>query len=916
MILRKLLLAGVMLATAVFSSLDAHALTCRNQPAGATNLATIHFNTTDGEGQLWDLYPGAGQIRQPSGVEGNASASVLSPGNGTGGQQVIWPKPGFQQPLTNLYSCFRWKVNSQFVGIQTNNKLIFQAAQDWTFGKQGINGVLSVPKRGAYPPYEGGNAGLQMIFGPNSRTDIYDNSHACALDFGLMCYPNVNDTQIQRDTWYEVELYIIASSCTTCKNATVKWWIDGVPQGSYTNLNYGDGIVNEFQINHTWDNGSDKQCGPPTNPSNVNGRDCRNEQVHYFDELILSAVGNVIPGQGGNGGTTPPATPPGTVSDVTLTPISSTSLNVQFTTAANTDSYEIRFAPGTISWGAAQPVTAGTCTSPYANSTSGQVTSCNITGLSPDTQYQVQLVGKLGTTYGLLSNIATGLTSAVSSGGGGTPTPTVTTYSFVSQFSGVQGQNGWSYLDVPGTSFSFNAGSQLWEGPQAYQGVWQGGFHPGTSVGTKVRWTAPSAGVAAVTGSFKVYDAACSGGVTFEAWVNGTLKFTQTTSAGSGTEYPYSYTHSAASGDTFDFIVLPNGSNTCDSTQLNPSIAFTTGGVGGVAAPTLTGFTPLSGLVGSTVTITGTNFGSTPSSNTVKFNGTTAVVTAASTTTLTVTVPASASSGTLSVQTAGGTATSSGTFTVSVATVQPTPTITALISTDTYRVINGTDVWDLRGPTAPFVLYRNGSCGACNLVGYSLIFSAALNTVGLEFIPGKYMYWDTALSEWVIISGTLPYTPPVQVSGTFTFTGNAAAGFNVYRSEAAGGVKTKLPVISTYRDRSFTDTQHSFGCFEVAAYGANGEEGPHSAERCTIHGQGLSREIGLLNPLLVVDFKGRVWELRGGAAPYTTYIDGICRCSMVGYSLRYVEGEAHVEFLPGKWMRFDDTLDDWVIVAP
>jgi hypothetical protein len=58
------------------------------------------------------------------------------------------------------------------------------------------------------------------------------------------------------------------------------------------------------------------------------------------------------------------------------------------------------------------------------------------------------------------------------------------------------------------------------------------------------------------------------------------------------------------------------------------------------AAPIITSLSPYSGLPGSSVTIKGSGFSSTPASNTVNFGSATATVTNASTTSLTVTVPA------------------------------------------------------------------------------------------------------------------------------------------------------------------------------------------------------------------------------------------------------------------------------------
>ncbi len=71
--------------------------------------------------------------------------------------------------------------------------------------------------------------------------------------------------------------------------------------------------------------------------------------------------------------------------------------------------------------------------------------------------------------------------------------------------------------------------------------------------------------------------------------------------------------------------------------------------------PTINSISPSSGIAGASVTISGTNFIATPANNTVKFNGTTAIVTAASTTSLTVTVPAGGATGAVSVTNSNGT---------------------------------------------------------------------------------------------------------------------------------------------------------------------------------------------------------------------------------------------------------------------
>ncbi len=65
--------------------------------------------------------------------------------------------------------------------------------------------------------------------------------------------------------------------------------------------------------------------------------------------------------------------------------------------------------------------------------------------------------------------------------------------------------------------------------------------------------------------------------------------------------------------------------------------------------PTITSVDPISGEIGDTVTITGTNFSTTPADNVVSFNGGIATVTASTETTITTTVPPTAVTGNVTV---------------------------------------------------------------------------------------------------------------------------------------------------------------------------------------------------------------------------------------------------------------------------
>src|SRR5207249_4656888 len=111
------------------------------------------------------------------------------------------------------------------------------------------------------------------------------------------------------------------------------------------------------------------------------------------------------------------------------------------------------------------------------------------------------------------------------------------------------------------------------------------------------------------------------------------------------------------------------------------SVVITVGGVASnavsftvtVPAPSITTLNPTSGLVGTSVTIAGANFGATQGTSSVKFNGTTATATSWSATSIIAPVPTGATTGNV-VVTVGGAASNGVSFTVTV----PAPSITSL----------------------------------------------------------------------------------------------------------------------------------------------------------------------------------------------------------------------------------------------
>jgi large repetitive protein len=99
-------------------------------------------------------------------------------------------------------------------------------------------------------------------------------------------------------------------------------------------------------------------------------------------------------------------------------------------------------------------------------------------------------------------------------------------------------------------------------------------------------------------------------------------------------------------------------------------------GAGLPAAPTITTFTPASGPIGTTVNITGTNFGCTTA---VRFNNISATFTLNSATSITATVPTGATTGKITVTNTFNTSTTATSATDFV--VAPVPTITSFTPT-------------------------------------------------------------------------------------------------------------------------------------------------------------------------------------------------------------------------------------------
>jgi hypothetical protein len=216
-------------------------------------------------------------------------------------------------------------------------------------------------------------------------------------------------------------------------------------------------------------------------------------------------------------------------------------------------------------------------------------------------------------------------------------------------------------------------------------------------------------------------------------------------------------------------------------------------------APTISAVSPPSGAAGATVTITGANFGATTASNTVKFNGTEALVASATATQIVTTVPAGAATGAISVTTAGITASSSAAFTVT------TDDNAALVGLWRLSTLNGQPLEEHL--TLAAILNPDNT-----------YIAALINNSTGEYCTelGAYSSDGTALTETITASTCDPEsvnavsTSAYQLSeNTLTIT-NADGEVLVWEKESTTATSTPTPpsLVGKWGDMTISGTQY------------------------------------------------------------------------------------------------------------
>ena len=161
-------------------------------------------------------------------------------------------------------------------------------------------------------------------------------------------------------------------------------------------------------------------------------------------------------------------------------------------------------------------------------------------------------------------------------------------------------------------------------------------------------------------------------------------------------------------------------------------------------------FAPARGAAGITVKIKGQGFSTTASQNTVKFNGTSATVSAATATELTTTVPSGATTGPISVTVGTATAASTGSFTVDPGAGGPTITSVAptLVAIGDAVTVTGTRLSPVAGQTSTLL---NGLPVATGTLSNTQIVFPAPANVGSGKVSVVTPYGVATSSQDVVV---------------------------------------------------------------------------------------------------------------------------------------------------------------------
>ena len=203
-----------------------------NEPAGFTVMSDEPFNALTENG--W--YAAERQTTNGSGLSVTADLTApVSPANvltftyATGYQAGSEPGGEYYDPAT--------PVRETYVGFW------WKPSNPWQFHPSGVNKIAflfsSVDNIYIQMYNDGSGPTIQVV------TQFFGDNRRLA--------PNVTATPVVLGMWHRIEWYVQYSTTGTSRDGVVQWWLDGVLQGVYTDLQTsGDAGFIEYIIAPTW----------------------------------------------------------------------------------------------------------------------------------------------------------------------------------------------------------------------------------------------------------------------------------------------------------------------------------------------------------------------------------------------------------------------------------------------------------------------------------------------------------------------------------------------------------------------------------------------------------------------------------------------------------------------------------------
>jgi Putative Ig domain/IPT/TIG domain len=222
-----------------------------------------------------------------------------------------------------------------------------------------------------------------------------------------------------------------------------------------------------------------------------------------------------------------------------------------------------------------------------------------------------------------------------------------------------------------------------------------------------------------------------------------------------------------------------------------------------VLPPSITSLSQTSGPAGTSITITGTNFGATQGTSTVTFNGIAAAAASAwSATSITLSVPAGATTGNV-VVTVFGTASNGSAFTVTASCT----TNCSLSGTVTGPWVSGVTISLTGTASASTTTATNGTYSFASLAAGSYTITPTLAGYTYTPAPPTIAISSNTVQNFV----EMPVIASYSISGTVTYSGSHTTGttfIRVVQSGCTGGcntvVETSIPTVPSSTGTPYT----------------------------------------------------------------------------------------------------------------